>query len=116
MPYFIEVYHSQYTGNDIYSRPQELSKLERTLCQTKGSRYLKTIDVLKFQWRREKNGMYWMPGLRKLQPTPWTYVIPPIHFLNGTKAPKAVIRYETVKRKAVEVVKVKAVAGEFNFS
>ena len=108
--YFIEVIKSSFTGNTLYSKPIEIAQLGDVLNRTKACKYLTTVDVIKFRWMIEKNGICWYHGIRKLQPIPWVYTIPPLHFLNGTIAPKKVFRYETVKREVVEPVK--SVAGE----
>ncbi len=108
--YFIEKIKSTFTGNTWYSsQPSPIRFLKHALSETEKTRYLKTLDVIIFHSMKEKDGIYWYEGIRKLQPTPWVYTIPPLHFLNGTRPPKAVMRYETVKR---QVAEVKAKAGE----
>jgi len=57
-----------------------------------------------------KNGIYWYTGRRKLQPIPYAYQIPPLHFLTGQKPPE--IKYETVKRKVIEPEPIKAGVGQ----
>lgn len=97
--FFIEKYYSSFTGNTLYSPPTDISRLERTLSETATTKFLKTKDLIKFRWMIEKNGIYWFHGLRRLQPVPYKYTVPPLYFLNEKPRPKAVIRYEqAVKR------------------
>ena len=108
MLFFIEKYYSSFTNNILYSKcAQEIKYLHYTLSATASTLSLTTRAVYKFKWMKEKNGIYWFNGLRRLQPTPWKYIIPPLHFLNGTVRPKAIIRYEApLKRKEVVYEKV----------
>ena len=111
MTYFIEVYKSSFTGNTLYSPPTDLKNLERTLAQTAATKFLKTVDVIKFKWMIEKNGIYWFHGLRRLQPVPWIYKIPPLFFLKGESKPAFVARYEHMPVRRVQEVPVLKVAG-----
>ena len=36
----------------------------------------------------EKNDIYWYLGLRRMQPIPYKYIIPPLYFLKGKIKPK----------------------------
>ena len=108
---FIEVYKSSFTGNTLYSPPTDLKKLEVTLKDTLGSIYLKTIDIIKFRWMIEKNGIYWFHGLRRLQPVPYIYIVPELYFLKGLQKPPFVPKYEQLPvRRMVETPMLK-VAG-----
>jgi len=113
MPCYIEVYKSDYTGNILYSnKPQTNCQIKQQICKTAETKYLKTIRVIKFEWFKECKGVYWYPGNRRLQPIPYCYTIPPIHFLNGTVAPKKAVRYEQPKRVITPVVEAVNIAGE----
>ena len=113
-PCFIEVYKSSFTGNILYSKsPLTEEQIKKQICKTSETKYLKTIRVIKFDWFKVKKGIYWYPGKRRLQPVPYSYTIPPIHFLNGTIAPKKIFRYERPKQ-VHEPIKVKP--GELLFT
>lgn len=101
--FFIERFKSSLTGNTSYStKPRDVKYLEKDLAETKATSFLKTVDVIIFSSYKENKGIYWYEGIRKLQPTPFKYTIPHLYFLKGTKPPRAIIRYEQVRKKVVE--------------
>jgi len=113
MKCYIEVYKSSFTGNILYSkRPLSECQIKQQICKTAETRDLKTIRVIKFDWHREKKGINWYPGKRRLQPVPYCYTIPPIHFLNGTVAPKKIKRMEAIKVVKIHQAEVKGRVGE----
>ena len=104
----IQIYQSSFSNRTSYFiRKTD----ERRSDESSGSIYLKKT-VLKFKWIMEKNGIYWFNGLRKLQPTPYKYTIPPLHFLKGTVAPKRFIRYEQPFRREAKPVPILTNAGK----
>lgn len=108
---FIEVYKSSFTGNTLYSPPTDIKRLSATLADTIGSRYLKTIDIIKFRWMIEKNGIYWFHGLRRLQPIPYIYIVPELYYLKGLKKPVSVPKFEQLPVRRIEEKPMLKVAG-----